>query len=48
MGESRETVGVGVTASYIQIHDGTGGANTLTSGSGTVRFDISITYETDA
>ena len=48
MGESRGTVGIGATASYIQVHDDTGGANNLTSGGGIVRMDITITYETDA
>tara|TARA_R100000988_G_C3971704_1_gene151808 strand:+ start:40 stop:711 length:672 start_codon:yes stop_codon:yes gene_type:complete len=46
MGETRETLGLGATSSNLQIHDAGGGANELTTGSGTVRFDLSVTYFT--
>ena len=46
--QNRDTIGLGATGSFLQIHNAGGGANAITTGGGTVRFDLSVTYFTTA
>ena len=45
-GETRATVGLTVNGTTLFMQDSTGGANTMTGGSGTVRLDLVAVYLT--